>query len=318
MNTAILVFCVACLALSVYASGDEAPAINIDIINHVNSVQAKWTAGHNKRFQGLKIKDIKKLCGTAITGEAELPIKDVEIPAALPDTFDSRTEWPQCASIGAIRDQGHCGSCWAFGAVESLTDRFCIQSNGQSKPILAAQDPTSCDNSNSGCNGGYLASVWKYMASTGVVTEPCYPYEMGTCHHPGCSELPTPKCNKICNTSALIFTTDKHHAVAGYSIARNITAIAAEILKNGPVEAAFTVYEDFNNYVSGVYHHVTGSAEGGHAIKIIGWGTESGTDYWLVANSWNTDWGDQGFFKIRRGTNECGIEAQVTAGLAKV
>jgi len=303
------------LGQSVLAVDDEAPAIDIDVINHVNSVQSNWKAGHNKRFQGLKIKDVKKLCGTTITSTPELPIKEIEVPSALPETFDARTQWPGC--IGAIRDQGHCGSCWAFGAVEALSDRFCIGSKGVNKPILAAQDPTSCDPTNAGCNGGNLGTVWRYMASTGVVTESCYPYEMGTCKHPGCSELPTPKCNRTCHNSAT-FASDKHYAVSGYTLPRNITQIATEILNNGPVEAAFTVYTDFNNYASGVYHHVTGSAEGGHAIKIIGWGTESGTDYWLVANSWNTDWGDQGFFKIRRGTNECGIEGQVTAGLAKL
>jgi cathepsin B len=318
----LLVLCVFALTVSAIRPvsnllGDEAPAIDTELIAHVNSVQSSWKAGHNKRFQGLKVKDIKKLCGTEITGVAELPIKHVEVPSALPDTFDARTQWPGC--IGAIRDQGHCGSCWAFGAVEALSDRFCIQSKGASKPIIAAQDPTSCDTSNGGCNGGQLGSVWRYLANTGAVTESCYPYEMGTCKHPGCSELPTPACKKACQASSTLnYATDKHHAVSAYSIARNVTQIATEIMTNGPVEAAFTVYTDFNNYVSGVYHHVSGTAEGGHAIKIIGWGTESGTDYWLVANSWNTDWGDNGFFKIRRGTNECGIEAQITAGLAKV
>jgi len=82
----------------------------------------------------------------------------------------------------------------------------------------------------------------------------------------------------------------------------------------GPVEAAFTVYEDFLNYKSGVYHHVTGSQLGGHAIKILGWGVDNATPYWIVANSWNTDWGNQGFFWIKRGTNECGIESGVVAG----
>lgn len=82
----------------------------------------------------------------------------------------------------------------------------------------------------------------------------------------------------------------------------------------GPVEAAFTVYEDFLSYKSGVYHHVTGSQLGGHAIKILGWGVQDNTPYWLVANSWNTDWGNQGFFLIKRGSNECGIESGVVAG----
>ena len=90
-----------------------------------------------------------------------------------------------------------------------------------------------------------------------------------------------------------------------------------EIMTQGPVEVyniidilkgAFTVYEDFLAYKGGVYQHTTGSALGGHAIKILGWGVENGTKYWLCANSWNEDWGDKGFFKILRGSNHCGIE----------
>ena len=86
------------------------------------------------------------------------------------------------------------------------------------------------------------------------------------------------------------------------------------MMQYGSVTGAFTVYEDFPTYTSGVYHHVSGSELGGHAIKIFGWGTEDGEDYWLVANSWNDQWGDHGTFKIRRGVNECGIEGQVSAG----
>lgn len=89
-------------------------------------------------------------------------------------------------------------------------------------------------------------------------------------------------------------------------------------MTNGPVEAAFTVYSDFPNYKSGVYQHTSGGALGGHAIRILGWGVENGTPYWLVANSWNTDWGDKGFFKILRGQDECGIEDEIVAGLPNV
>ncbi|VDM79476.1 unnamed protein product [Strongylus vulgaris] len=66
------------------------------------------------------------------------------------------------------------------------------------------------------------------------------------------------------------------------------------------------------------FQHVAGKEEGGHAIKIIGWGVERGIPYWIVANSWNTDWGEDGYFRILRGKNECGIEQYVTAGLLKV
>ncbi|XP_059146475.1 cathepsin B-like cysteine proteinase, partial [Physella acuta] len=81
-----------------------------------------------------------------------------------------------------------------------------------------------------------------------------------------------------------------------------------------PVTAAFDVYSDFLSYKTGVYKHTTGSYEGGHAVKIIGYGTENGQDYWLVANSWNEDWGDKGFFKIAKGKNECSIESEIVAG----
>lgn len=66
-----------------------------------------------------------------------------------------------------------------------------------------------------------------------------------------------------------------------------------------------------------MYQHVHGKALGGHAIRILGWGVEAGTPYWLIANSWNTDWGDNGYIKILRGKDHCGIESQITAGLPK-
>ena len=91
-----------------------------------------------------------------------------------------------------------------------------------------------------------------------------------------------------------------------------------EIYENGPVTAAFTVYADFPTYKSGVYKHTTGAELGGHAIKIIGWGVENGTKYWLVVNSWNETWGDNGTFKILRGEDHCGIESEIVAGLPKL
>ena len=87
--------------------------------------------------------------------------------------------------------------------------------------------------------------------------------------------------------------------------------IQTELYNNGPMEGAFTVYEDFFSYKSGVYYHVSGGVAGGHAIKVIGWGTENGLNYWLCANSWGTSWGLSGFFKIKQG--DCGINQQMYA-----
>ena len=82
-------------------------------------------------------------------------------------------------------------------------------------------------------------------------------------------------------------------------------------MTDGPVEAGFTVYKSFMSYQSGVYERhwwkVWDTVEGGHAVKIVGWGVENDTEYWIIANSWSTQWGEDGFFRILRGKNECGI-----------
>lgn len=116
----------------------------------------------------------------------------------------------------------------------------------------------------------------------------------------------------------IIFFSVKFSGKSAYSVDSDVQAIQTEILQNGPVEGSLTVYHDFLAYKEGVYQHVAGRAMGSHAIRIIGWGTENGTPYWLVANSWNTDWGNKGFFKILRGHKECDIEYGIYAGLPKV
>jgi len=132
----------------------------------------------------------------------------------------------------------------------------------------------------------------------------------------------TPKCHKKCENSkyTVPYNKDKSYGQKSYSIKNNVQQIQMELMNNGPVEAAFTVFEDFPNYKSGVYQHVTGGPLGGHAIRILGWGVEGEekTPYWLVANSWNYDWGDGGTFKILRGQDHCGIESGVVAGLPKL
>jgi cathepsin B len=91
-----------------------------------------------------------------------------------------------------------------------------------------------------------------------------------------------------------------------------------EIYRNGSVEVAIDVYEDFLNYKSGIYQHVSGSYLGGHAIKMIGWGVENGVKYWTLVNSWNEGWGETGAFRILRGSDHCGVESEVVAGIPRI
>ena len=133
-----------------------------------------------------------------------------------------------------------------------------------------------------------------------------------------CDDLPeysTPKCSSSCTDKS--FTTaydkDKKKASSSYSL-KGISNIQKDLMEKGSASVAMKVYEDFETYSSGVYQHVTGDYLGGHAIKLIGWGTDNGVDYWTCMNSWNSAWGEGGTFRIKRGTDECGIEDDVVAG----
>ncbi|KAL8143846.1 hypothetical protein V2J09_016878 [Rumex salicifolius] len=261
------------------------------IINEINShPHAGWIAAKNDKFNDYTVEQFKYILGSKTTPESVK--KNVPV--------------------------GHCGSCWAFGAVESLSDRFCIHFG--KNITLSVNDLLACCGymCGAGCNGGYPISAWRYFVQNGVVTEECDPYFDDTgCSHPGCEpEYPTPKCEKKCKDENQLWSKSKHFSVSAYRVNSEPQDIMAEVYKNGPVEVSFTVYEDFAHYKSGVYKHVTGGVLGGHAVKLIGWGTsETGEDYWLVANQWNKSWGEDGLFKIKRGTNECGIEEDVVGGL---
>jgi cathepsin B len=211
---------------------------------------------------------------------------------AVPTDFDARQKWPKY--VHPIRDQGGCGSCWAFAASEAFSDRLAIASNGKANFVLSAEDLVSCDKGNGGCQGGWADEAFRYIESNGLVTDNCFPYTAGGGKAPAC------RANCVDGSPF-----KKYKCVKG-SIVHPTTreATKSELFNNGPLDGGFTVYQDFFSYKSGVYHHVSGGVAGGHAIKVIGYGVENGVSYWLCANSWGAGWGNQGFFKIKMGDSD--------------
>jgi len=322
----------------------------VDKIN--NNTGLLWRAGLNSRFTNVPLSAIKSLAGVkpgswgAVQAlpRAVSNISDTAIPAS----FDSEANWPSCAKIiGDIRDQSMCGCCWAFGGASAASDRMCIATKGAMAVPLSAQDICFCS-SEDGCQGGQIDTPWDYIGNQGAVSggqqkdtiskgadpDPfsgdkslCSAFSLPHCHHhgpqgsdpfpaegaAGCPSQDSPSCPKKCDSgSSASFSTDKYTFTGGTQTASGEEAIQKAIMEGGPVETAFTVYTDFANYVSGIYHHVQGGVEGGHAVRIVGWGVEAGNKYWKVANSWNPYWGEKGYFRIKRGNSECGIEDGVT------
>jgi len=322
---------------------------------HLNSLpDMTWKAGVPDRFRDTPIGHSQSLCGVHESSYTQLlslaaqgtigsgppsAYSDAPVP---PSSFDSITQWPQCAqTIGDIRDQSDCGCCWAFGAASAASDRLCIATNGSIEVPLSAQATCFCAEDN-GCDGGTLYTPWAFIEQSGLVTGGqyqgsgpfgagyCSDFTLPHCHHhgpqgadpypdessEGCPQVQhSPQCPSSCDSASnRTWATDKYSFKGSvYLYPKDEAQIRTAIMQHGPVEAAFTVYADFEQYVGGIYQHVNGSALGGHAIRLVGWGSENGVDYWKVANSWNPYWGEDGYFRIVRGVNECGIEQQVTA-----
>jgi len=319
---------------------------------HINSVQTSWKAEAPSRFGSFD--DVKMLLGAKLKGDSDYkeflsakPEGLDEFSGDIPSDWDVRTAFPDCAEVsGHIGDQSACGSCWAFGSTMAFNDRHCIATGD--KTFLAPEDTTAncgflhC--ASMGCGGGHPGAAWNWFKGNGVVTgggyemtgqgQTCAPYSLAPCAHhvpatekyPECpkDEYSTPSLSKCSEASyEKEYKDDKIHAASAYDLSCGLLSssgclekIQQDMMQYGSATVAFTVYEDFPTYKSGVYKHTTGGQLGGHAVRLIGWGVENGEDYWLVANSWNEEWGDNGTFKIARGTNECGIEGNVQAGTA--
>ena len=299
-----------------YAREERLALDPVRIALHNKNASSTWVAGENEFFKGMTFEDAKRLLGTRMPTDGSARdgeptktfdhIKDEDVPAA----FDARAQWPNF--IHPIRNQEMCGSCWAFGAVEALSDRFAIASNGSVNVILSPQDLVSCDELSLGCSGGLVNLAWRYLTKVGAVTDSCFPYTSGHGNVPPCPFPRWKECQGAPDANYFKYKTKNYYRLS------TVADIQKAIMTGGPVEARFLVYQSFMTYRSGVYQRnwwdISDLIGGGHAVKIVGWGTESGVDYWLIANSWGPIWGLDGYFKIKRGVNECFIEETVYGG----
>ncbi|KAK2947812.1 putative Cathepsin B [Blattamonas nauphoetae] len=274
----------------------EASSI-VDIVN--NDPTSTWVAvDYHPSIMSLE--KLKRRVNPHVTfpRRKRFTVPDEDIKNALPEEFDSRQRWP--VEFAGIRDQGDCGSCWAFAITTVVADRYAIK--GSPRGHLSAQDLVSCDTNDYGCGGSEMYPAWDWMVSDGAATEECIPYVSGGGRVPLCPS----KCK---NGSDIV----RHRARSIYFPDTELK-IMQEIYEFGPVQANMYTFQDFSTYKSGIYEHKTGMWLGGHAVVILGWGVENNVPFWLCQNSWGTAWGENGYFRIVRGKGMCDIEEFVISG----
>lgn len=236
---------------------------------------------------------------------------------SLPSEFNLLTAYPQCFSL-PIKDQGNCGSCYSFTSTFALAKRYCIKNSDIYANLdLSPQDMISCDDSNYKCNGGILLNNYKFLEKTGVTEEVCTPYESNIDYY---NIEHYPDCRNTCKYYENSYT--KYKAKAGsVKYLRNLigiynNSIKNDIYLNGPVSAYIKVYKDLFTYQGGIYQSTESffSQFERHLVSIVGWGKDiKFGEYWIIANSWGSSWGQNGYFNIPFG--HCKIAAYTVSAL---
>jgi len=213
---------------------------------------------------------------------------------AIPQAYDAREAWPSC--FPKVYNSGNCTASYAIAAASSLSSRYCISDNTKYNSLqLSPQQILSCDSKSRGCKGGGVDSVWAYIQKRGLYPEKCVPYKAA-----GPKESP---CKTDCKETDKLQIID--HCVLG-----GIKEIKREILNHGPVVLPLQVMDSFLVYKDGVYTESEDSkpvfGRSGkvikHAVVVLGWGKAQGDGYWIVQNSWDTTWGEEGYARVSMGS----------------
>lgn len=288
----------------------------LDSVN--NDAAATWRASNHTPFWGHKLAEGLKLrLGTLTPQKSTLgmyPLRPVYDPNKLPSRFDARQQW--AGQLAPIQDQGWCGSSWAISTAAVASDKFVIMSKGVEHPQLSAQQLVACNSRGQrSCSGGYLDRAWQFIRKFGLVDEECLPYnsQEQKCKMPRKGTLQGSGCKSPQGIGRL----ERYHVSPAYRLG-NETDIMYEILNSGPAQATMKVYQDLFSYNGGIYRKSRNVPEeyGYHSVRLVGWGIEDGIKYWVAANSWGEQWGEGGYFRIRRGINECEVETFVIGAWA--
>lgn len=278
------------LALSVsVALADEVAQVRAAIA----AKQAHWQAGETSmtRLSPAERKARLGLVKPALIAGAEVMVMADFPVVGAPPSLDWRSNGGNY--VTPVRNQGGCGSCWAFATAAALESSVLRAAN---TPIttenpdlnLSEQVLVSCGTSGSNdagsCAGGVIQYASDYIRDTGLPLETCYPY---TATEGSCGSA----CGTY-NTATYTIASWAHVTTTSPTV----SAIRDALASYGPLVTTMDVYEDFYSYSSGVYTYTTGDYEGGHAVLIVGY-SDAG-QYFIVKNSWGASWGESGYFKI--------------------
>ena len=273
----------------------------INILSHNSDIYQNYTLGVNQ-FTDMTQDEFKGqyLSGFNVKALESFGCKSFSSQNyAVPESFDWRLE----GVVNPVRDQGQCGSCWAFATTANAESVWAI-SKGELLDLseeYLVDCATGVGYFNMGCNGGNPDSAFKYMINHGQCTELSYPYKAGLTKDSGACQTCPPAPVQFSSCSD-VKPNDQVSLKVAVSQQPVVVAIEADT-------------KIFQSYSSGVIDSVSCGTNLDHAVEIVGYGEENGKKYWIVRNSWSTSWGQDGYVLIERSESIndigiCGISAQ--------
>jgi C1A family cysteine protease len=271
------------------------------IVKHNLDTTQNFTMGVN-HFSDLTAEEFKTLyaSGGKPTPLGSFGCKSFSASGnGLPASVDWRTK----GVVNPVRDQGQCGSCWAFATTANAESVWAISSGKLLD--LSEEFLVDCASGigyfNMGCNGGQPDSAFKYMINNGQCSESSYPYKAGTTKTAGTCQ----KCTAVPVSFSSCSDVKPNDQVS----------LAAAVVKQPVVVAIEADTRYFQSYSGGILDSVSCGTNLDHAVEIVGYGSENSKNYWIVRNSWSSSWGEQGYFRVAKSssTNDigiCGIAAE--------
>lgn len=225
--------------------------------------------------------------------------RDMERVTPDPQAVAASIDWRTRGAVTAVKDQGRCGSCWAFSATEAIESYAMLnaKANGLNGTLmeLSPQQINSCDKEDDGCNGGNTESAFDYVFQAGGLQyESDYPYTSGGRGRTG-------KC-KVDKSKFAI-------SIKGYKSVRSGEKNLKAALNNGPVSICLAA-DTFQSYTGGILQSCDNEVD--HCVQGVGYDDTGDQPYWIVRNSWADDWGEEGFIRVAQGKDLCRIADDVT------
>jgi len=219
----------------------------------------------------------------------------------VPPTYD----WRPKGVVTAVKDQGQCGSCWAFSTTENIESVWMLAHGLKNDTMksLAPQQIVDCDTTDEGCNGGFPASAYDYVQKAGgLETEADYPYHA---------------VDQQCHFSA----SNVYAKISNFKYATSRgdeTTLQQNLVSTAPLSICLDAsnWQDYQNGVMSAWGCCwLRICQLDHCVQLVGYDTTASTPYYIVRNSWGTDWGENGFIRLEIGTNTCGITNYATTSI---